>query len=63
MPNYKEPKQDLLFSDSINAPVIDGKEVSCLGINFPNAEARRAHFTEELSTKLQDPEFRKIEGF
>lgn len=63
MPNHKEPKQDSLFSDSINAPAIGEKEVSCLGINFPSVEARRAHFTEELRKKLQDPEFRKIEGF
>ena len=37
--------------------------VTCLGLTFDNAEARRAHFTEELRKKLQDPEFRKIEGF
>jgi len=32
-------------------------------MTFENDEARRAHFTEELRKKLQDPEFRKIEGF
>jgi hypothetical protein len=37
--------------------------VTCLGMTFENDEARRAHFTEELRKKLQDPEFRKIEGF
>lgn len=37
--------------------------VTCLGITFENDEARRAHFIEELRQKLQDPEFRKIEGF
>ena len=37
--------------------------VTCLGLTFENDEARRAHFTEELRKKLQDPEFRKIEGF
>ena len=37
--------------------------VTCLGLTFKNDEARRAHFTEELRQKLQDPEFRKIEGF
>lgn len=37
--------------------------VTCLGLTFDNDEARRAHFTEELREKLQDPEFRKIEGF
>jgi hypothetical protein len=37
--------------------------VICLGQTFENDEARRAHFTELLRQKLQDPEFRKIEGF
>ncbi|CAK0764087.1 DNA methylase [Gammaproteobacteria bacterium] len=37
--------------------------VTCLGMTFENDEARRAHFTEALRKKLQDPEFRKIEGF
>ena len=37
--------------------------VTCLGITFENDETRRNHFTEELRKKLQDPEFRKIEGF
>ncbi len=38
-------------------------QVTCLGMTFENDEARRAYFTEELCKKLQDPEFRKIEGF
>ena len=37
--------------------------VTCLGLTFENDETRRAHFTEELRKKLQDPEFRRIEGF
>ncbi|HIP73833.1 MAG TPA: DNA methylase [Anaerolineae bacterium] len=37
--------------------------VECLGMTFENDAARRAHFTELLRQKLQDPEFRKIEGF
>ena len=37
--------------------------VTCLGMTFENDEARRAHFTEELRKRLQDPELRKIEGF
>ena len=41
----------------------DSGPVTCLGMTFDNDEARRAHFTEELRKKLQDPEFRKIEGF
>ncbi len=41
----------------------DSGPVTCLGMTFDNDEARRAHFTKELRRKLQDPEFRKIEGF
>jgi len=37
--------------------------VECLGISFENDEARREYFLEKLREKLQDPEFRKIEGF
>jgi hypothetical protein len=38
-------------------------QVVCLGITFENDEERRNYFTEKLREKLQDPEFRKIEGF
>ena len=37
--------------------------VECLGIKFPNDEARRNYFLEKLREKLKDSEFRKIEGF
>ena len=37
--------------------------VECLGMTFPNDEARRQYFLEKLREKLQDPELRKIEGF
>ena len=37
--------------------------VECLGQTFPNDEARREHFLAILREKLQNPEFRKIEGF
>ncbi|MFO8089100.1 MAG: DNA methyltransferase [Desulfatiglandaceae bacterium] len=39
------------------------KPVECLGMTFPNDEARREYFLEKLREKLKDPEFRKIEGF
>lgn len=39
------------------------KTVECLGMTFENDAARRAYFTEKLREKLQDPEFRNIEGF
>jgi len=37
--------------------------VTCLGLTFESDEARRVHFSEELRKNLEDPEFRKIEGF
>src|ERR1700732_4533701 len=39
------------------------KSVECLGMMFPNDEARRAFFSEKLREKLKDPAFRKTEGF
>lgn len=37
--------------------------VTCLGMTFESDDARRIYFTNELRTKLQDPEYRKITGF
>ena len=37
--------------------------VVCLGMTFPNDDARRTYFLEKLREKLKDPAFRKIEGF
>ncbi len=37
--------------------------VECLAQKFPSEEARREHYLKLLAQKLQDPEFRKIEGF
>lgn len=39
------------------------REVECLGMTFPNDDARRTYFLERLREHLRDPEFRKIEGF
>lgn len=36
---------------------------SCLGIIFPDADARRAFFIEKLRIKLNDESFRKTDGF
>ncbi len=52
-----------LFGEASDQPQKPSGPVTCLGMTFDNDEARRAHFTEELRRKLQDPEFRKIEGF
>jgi hypothetical protein len=37
--------------------------VECLGQTFENEAARRAHFTELLRQKLQEPGFRETPGF
>lgn len=57
--NYQ---QQSLFKEQ-RIETLDSGPETCLGKEFPNSEARRAHFTEELRKKLHDPEFRKIEGF
>lgn len=70
-----KPNQESLFQTKL-VPAKEGsgrlfdeeqatndEPVTCLGLTFENDEARRVYFTEELRKKLQDPEFRKIEGF
>ena len=47
---------------NLTSPEADGT-VECLGQPFPSDAARREHYLGLLSEKLQDPEFRKIEGF
>jgi DNA modification methylase/DNA-directed RNA polymerase subunit RPC12/RpoP len=37
--------------------------IYCLGMTFETDEERRRYFTQMLREKLQDPEFRSIEGF
>jgi len=53
------PQQHPLFSETTQP----AGPVECLGLTFENDAARRAHFLEILRQKLQDPEFRQIEGF
>jgi DNA modification methylase len=54
-------KQESLLKDE--SPKVAVGPVECLGLTFANDEARRAHFTDLLRQKLQDPEFKAIEGF
>jgi hypothetical protein len=56
----KQTKPDLF--DSEKDAAAQGP-VECLGMTFPNDDARRQHFLEKLREKLKDPAFRKIEGF
>jgi len=52
-----------LYDDFSEGSSKSPKQVTCLGMTFENEEERRNYFTEKLREKLQDPEFRKIEGF
>lgn len=56
-------KEANLLDSRHEEPKKSSGPVTCLGKTFENDEARLAYFTEELRQKLQDPEFRKIEGF
>ncbi|MEA2084021.1 MAG: DNA methyltransferase, partial [Thermodesulfobacteriota bacterium] len=56
-------KQESLFDSQLETQNSQLQPVECLGIEFPNGEARRAYFLEKLADRLRDPEFRKIEGF
>ena len=49
-----------LFEERLDAPP---KPVTCLGKTFSSDAERRTYYTEELRKKLQDADFRKIEGF
>lgn len=56
-------KQGQLFEKNSNEDIEKTGPVTCLGMTFENGETRRAYFTAELRKKLQNPEFRMIEGF
>ncbi|WP_048159305.1 DNA methyltransferase [Methanosarcina sp. WWM596] len=56
-------EQRTLDFDNTQAATQRSSKLTCLGITFENEEERRNYFTEKLREKLQDPEFRKIEGF
>jgi len=57
----------MTFSDQtglFNLNANKAKEaVECLGMTFANDSDRRAYFLDKLREKLEDPEFRQIEGF
>lgn len=55
--------QQLPLDIQLNTNSEEKGTVECLGIIFESDRERRAYFTEKLREKLQDPEFRQIEGF
>lgn len=54
-------EQNLFLDDEFEETKINDVPVTCLGMEFPNDNARREYFREELRNKL--PELKKIEGF
>ena len=48
-----KPTQKTFVTDQNDGPV------ECLGMTFPNDQARRDYFLGKLSEKLKDPEFRR----
>jgi len=58
----KKPENMPLFPDQeLGAKKLG--PVECLGMTIENDEERREYFLIKLREKLQNPEFRKIEGF
>jgi DNA modification methylase len=51
----------MLFPDEPSTPRVG--PVECLGKTFDSEDERRAYFGQRLREKLQDPEFRRTEGF
>jgi DNA modification methylase/rubredoxin len=60
-PSGQEHMFEKSFQEQLEAEA--NRPVECLGMTFPNDEARRKHFVDKLREKLKDSEFRKIEGF
>lgn len=51
------------MNDLFQGASTESNPVECLGQTFPSDAARREHYLKLLAEKLNDPEFRKIEGF
>lgn len=51
------------MNDLVEHQKQDAGPVECLGISFPNDQARREHFQKLLAEKLKNPAFRSQAGF
>ena len=63
MPQIKKIGSDIQKDLGLSSMTGQSGSVQCLGMEFPDDNARRDYFIEKLAEKLKDPEFRKIEGF
>lgn len=61
--SFTNPMIQRGFADGSEEAARISGPVECLGMTFESNDARRAYFLEKLREKLQDPEFRRIEGF
>ena len=52
-----------LVDKSVEQQALEQGKIECLGLTFPNDDARRTFFTQKLREKLADPEFRNTPGF
>ena len=59
---FSDSQKDM-FEKSYEEMLEASQPVECLGLSFPNDQARREHFLGILKEKLKDHEFRKSEGF
>lgn len=48
---------------SMNLATTSDKAAVCLGMEFPNDDARRGYFRDRLRERLEDPDFRSQDGF
>src|ERR1700682_5123196 len=62
---FRDPSgQEEMFDKSLEEELEErGDGVECLGRSFANDSARREHYLGALAQKLQEPEFRRIDGF
>ena len=61
--SFTNPEIQGSFEDVTEGPGRSAGPVECLGLTFESDTARRAYFLEKLRERLQDPEFRNIDGF
>src|SRR5574344_121927 len=58
---FSQEEMGKMEPNNLFHPDYQTEPVTCLGMTFPNDEARRKYFREELRKKL--PELKSIEGF
>lgn len=60
---FVEPSGQHVMDKLSGEKAVEGEQKECLGVVFANDDERRAHFGAHLSEKLDEPEFRALDGF